>query len=166
MNEMVRHTVPYLPENAPRYLMGVGTPQDILESTKNGIDFFDCVMPTRHARNGMLFTTFGSIVIKNARYADDPLPIDPACDCYTCKHYSRAYLRHLFMAREMLSARLNTIHNLAYYLSLVRSIREVIQSERMEEFSAQFYQKMTADPGDSVSTRSIYSLPATDSLPH
>ena len=146
--------------------MGVGTPQDILECTKAGIDLFDCVMPTRHARNGMLFTTFGSLVIKNAQYADDPLPIDPACSCYTCKHYSRAYLRHLFMAKEILSARLNTIHNLAYYLNLLRDIQNAIQHQGIEEFSDRFYEKMTAFAGESMSTRSIYSLPATDSLPH
>lgn len=167
MHQMVHHTVPCLPEEKPRYLMGVGTPQDILESVKRGVDLFDCVMPTRHARNGMLFTTFGSVVIKNAQYADDPSPIDPACTCYTCRNYSRAYLRHLFMAKEMLASRLNTIHNLAYYQSLMKGLRDAIESDDgVEEFSTRFYAKMTAAAEGSTSTRSIYSLPVTNSLPH
>ena len=116
MHEIIDHTLPHIPTNKPRYLMGIGTPQDILECVSKGVDMFDCVMPTRHARNGMLFTSFGSLIIKNAQYADDPRPIDPECKCYTCKNYSRAYLRHLYMAKEILSARLNTIHNLHYYL--------------------------------------------------
>lgn len=139
MYDMVDHTLPFLPREKPRYLMGIGTPQDLLENVKRGIDLFDCVMPTRHARNGMLFTSFGSLVIKNAQYADDPRPVDPQCGCYTCRNYSRAYLRHLFMAKEILSSRLNTIHNLFYYLTLMRNLREAIETGTLEEFSAEFY---------------------------
>ena len=166
MYQLVDHTVPYLPEEKPRYLMGVGTPQDIVESVGKGVDLFDCVMPTRHARNGMLFTSFGSVVIKNAQYADDPSPIDPDCGCYTCRNYSRAYLRHLFLAKEILSSRLNTIHNLAYYQNLMKEIREAIGREGLEQFTLRFYETMTPAADGSASTRSIYSFPVANSLPH
>ncbi len=156
LHEILDTTVPLIPHDKPRYLMGVGTPQDLLECAKKGIDMFDCVMPTRHARNGMLFTSFGNLVIKNAEYADDPKPIDPQCGCYTCKHYSRAYLRHLFMAKEILSARLNTIHNLYYYLNLMKDIRDAIRADRVEEFSCDFYEKQKTVMVNQGTTRSLY----------
>jgi len=137
MLEMVEHTTAFLPEKKPRYLMGVGTPEDIVEAVKRGLDIFDCVLPTRNARNGMLFTSFGRIVIKNARHRSEDIPVDPHCNCYTCTHYSRAYLHHLFSAKEILSSRLNTIHNLFYYLNLMAEIRTSIK----EGVFAQFYQK-------------------------
>jgi queuine tRNA-ribosyltransferase len=126
--EMVEHTAGLLPEDQPRYLMGVGTPEDLVECAARGIDMFDCVMPTRHARNGSIFTSLGRIVIKNARYARDPLPLDPACACPACRRYSRAYLRHLFVAGEMLGPMLATIHNLHFYLDIMREIRDAIRS--------------------------------------
>ncbi len=107
-------------------MMGVGKPEDILNGIERGVDMFDCVMPTRNARNGMLFTSRGPVIIKNARYAQDTTPLDPECACYTCRNFSRAYLRHLFMSREILSAILNTIHNLHFYLSLARNARQAI----------------------------------------
>lgn len=154
--EMLDATVPLIPRDKPRYLMGIGTPQDLLECTKKGIDMFDCVMPTRHARNGMLFTSFGNLVIKNSEYADDPKPIDPQCECYTCKHYSRAYLRHLFMAKEILSARLNTTHNLYYYLNFMKELREAIRADRLENFSFDFYEKQKMVTVNQGTTRSLY----------
>jgi queuine tRNA-ribosyltransferase len=117
MLELVAEHAPLLPENAPRYVMGVGTPGDILACVERGIDMFDCVIPTRCARNGLLFTKFGKIVIKNAIFREDENPIDPQCDCYTCRNYSRAYLRHLFMAKEILALVLNTIHNVRHYMA-------------------------------------------------
>jgi len=117
---------PLLPADRPRYLMGVGTPQDLVHAVARGIDMFDCVMPTRHARNGQLFTSAGRMNIRNARYRDDPAPLDPACDCYCCLNYSRAYVRHLQQCNEILGARLATLHNLRFYQSLMRRIREAI----------------------------------------
>lgn len=140
MREMVEHTTALLPRGKPRYLMGVGTPEDIVESVKRGVDMFDCVLPTRNARNGMLFTCFGKIVIKNARHRSEDIPIDPHCTCYTCTHYSRAYLHHLFSAKEILSSRLNTIHNLFYYLSLIKEMRTAIREERFNHFYQKFYE--------------------------
>jgi len=134
MYEIVGETAPLLPEDKPRYLMGVGTPQDIVECVGCGIDMFDCVMPTRNARNGMLFTNDGKVVIKNARYRNDDSPLDKQCDCYTCKNYSRAYLRHLFIAKEILATVLNTIHNIRYYMNLMERIREAIRSDNYEAF--------------------------------
>ncbi len=139
MFEMLDSTLPYLPEDSPRYLMGVGRPEDLVECIGMGIDMFDCVMPTRHARNGMLFTGFGELIIKNSRYFKDPDPIDPKCSCYTCKSFSRAYLRHLFLSQEILAARLNTIHNLYYYFNLIKEIREAIREDRFSEFCQEFY---------------------------
>lgn len=141
MHEMIEVSVPHLPEDRPRYLMGVGLPEDLLEGVRRGIDMFDCVIPTRNARNGMLFTTFGSIQIKHSRYISDNSPIDTECGCYTCKHFSRAYLRHLYMAKEILSSRLNTIHNLYYYLNLMKSVREAIAADRFDSFRKEFYDK-------------------------
>jgi queuine tRNA-ribosyltransferase len=140
MREMVEHSAALLPREKPRYLMGVGTPEDIVESVKRGIDMFDCVLPTRNARNGMLFTSFGKIVIKNARHRSEDIPIDPHCTCYTCTHYSRAYLHHLFSAKEILSSRLNTIHNLFYYLSLIKELRMAILEGRFDHFYQNFYE--------------------------
>ncbi len=133
-----------LPQQHPRYLMGVGTPEDIVQAVVRGIDMFDCVIPTRHARNGYLFTSTGVLRIRNARYESDTLPIDPDCNCHTCRHYSRAYLKHLDRCGEILSARLNTIHNLHYYLGLLRSLREAIEAHRLAEFCAEFLSRRRA----------------------
>ena len=141
MYDLAEHSASLLPEDQPRYLMGVGTPEDLVEGVWRGIDMFDCVMPTRNARNGMLFTSFGRIVIKNARYADDDRPVDPACSCYTCRHYSRAYLRHLYMAREILAPVLNTVHNLHYFVDLMRRVRQAIEQDRLAAFRRAFYEQ-------------------------
>jgi queuine tRNA-ribosyltransferase len=128
-----------LPRDRPRYLMGVGTPEDIVEGVRRGIDMFDCVMPTRNARNGHLFTHDGVVRIRNAAHTADTGPLDPDCDCYTCRNYSRAYLRHLFRCNEILGARLNTIHNLAYYQGLVRDIRAAVERGAFAGFREDFY---------------------------
>jgi queuine tRNA-ribosyltransferase len=133
MREMTVATTEELPEDRPRYLMGAGTPLDILESVALGVDMFDCVLPTRNARNGTLFTSAGRLSIKNARFADDDGPLDESCTCYTCSGFSRAYLRHLFVAKEMTSATLNTIHNLHFYLDLMRRIRRAVEEDRFPE---------------------------------
>ena len=135
MYDIVMHTAIQLPVQQPRYLMGVGKPQDLLQGVRAGIDMFDCVIPTRNARNGFLFTSQGRLVIKNARYRTDEQPLDPDCDCYTCQHHSRAYLRHLFVAGEMLALRLNTLHNVTYYMRLMAQIRQAIQDERLADFT-------------------------------
>ena len=137
MYEIIEGVEPYLPQERPRYLMGVGTPADLVEAVALGVDMFDCVMPTRHARNGWLFTRDGHIVIKHAKYRDDPEPIDSTCGCVVCKRYSRAYLRHLFIANEILSSVLNTIHNLYFYLDTIRRIRQFIELHRFDEFRAE-----------------------------
>lgn len=124
-----------LPDERPRYLMGTGTPRDLVESVARGVDLFDCVLPTRNARNGTLFTSRGKLAIKNARYTDDHGPLDPDCACYTCSHFSRAYLRHLFVAKEMTGQTLNTIHNLHFYLELMRRIRKAIEKDCYQAFS-------------------------------
>jgi len=136
MYEVIERVEPYLPEDRPRYLMGVGTPADLVECVALGVDMFDCVMPTRHARNGSLFTRDGHIAIKNARFKDDPGPIDDSCSCPVCKTYSRAYLRHLFMANEILSSVLNTMHNLHFYLDTMQRIRQFIEFHRYDELLA------------------------------
>ena len=136
---VIKETVEFLPTDKPVYLMGVGKPEDIIEAVTLGVDMFDCVLPTRNARNGTLFTCNGQLVIKNARYADDDRSVDESCDCYVCAHYSRAYLRHLFMAKELLAYRLNTIHNLYYYNRLMDDIRRAIQEGRWEEYRQDFY---------------------------
>ncbi|MFC3109838.1 tRNA guanosine(34) transglycosylase Tgt [Undibacterium arcticum] len=138
MMRMLAHVGPRLPANKPHYLMGVGTPEDLVAGVSNGVDMFDCVMPTRNARNGWLFTRFGDIKIKNARYKDDELPLDESCDCYACRNFSRAYLHHLHRSNEILGARLNTIHNLHYYLQLMREIRAAIDADRFPAFMVQF----------------------------
>jgi queuine tRNA-ribosyltransferase len=135
---IIRKTVPLLPRDKPVYLMGVGTPEDIIEAVMFGVDMFDCVMPTRNARNGTLFTSSGKIVIKNACYADDDRPLDAQCECYTCTRFSRAYLRHLFLAKELLAYRLNTIHNLYFYIRLMKNLRKAVMEERVIEFRDTF----------------------------
>jgi queuine tRNA-ribosyltransferase len=131
--------LPAMPADRPRYLMGVGTPEDIVEAVRRGIDMFDCVLPTRNARNGFLFTRHGLLRIRNARHREDTGPIDPACDCYTCRHYSRAYLRHLDKCGEILGARLSTIHNLHYYQELMRGLRGAIEQGKLAHFVDEFY---------------------------
>ncbi|MHB8765738.1 MAG: tRNA guanosine(34) transglycosylase Tgt [Deferrisomatales bacterium] len=128
MLETLEATTPHLPVHKPRYLMGVGTPSDLVEAVARGVDLFDCVLPTRMARNGMLFTSRGRVAIKLARFERDSRPLDEACGCYTCQHYSRAYLRHLFKSREILASRLNTLHNLHYYQSLMRRVRIAVEA--------------------------------------
>lgn len=148
MYDVTGHTADQLPERAPRYLMGAGMPDDLLESVARGIDLFDCVLPTRNARNGQLFTRRGPISIKNARYAEDPSPPDPDCGCPTCRAHSRAYLRHLFMAGEMAGATLNTVHNLHFYLDTMRGIRKAIEFGIFEDFKREFldtYSRRQAD---------------------
>jgi queuine tRNA-ribosyltransferase len=138
MMRILEHVGPRLPENKPHYLMGVGTPEDLVAGVANGVDMFDCVMPTRNARNGWLFTRFGDLKIKNARYKDDTAPLDESCTCYCCKNFSRAYLHHLHRSKEILGARLNTIHNLHYYLNLMQEMRDAIDADRFHEFRLQF----------------------------
>jgi len=132
---------PAMPADKPRYLMGVGTPEDIVEAVQRGIDMFDCVMPTRNARNAHLFTSTGTVRLRNARFRDDPGPPDEQCDCYTCRNYSRAYLSHLDKCNEILGAHLNTVHNLRYYQQLMADLRKAVEEERMERFVADFYAK-------------------------
>jgi queuine tRNA-ribosyltransferase len=139
MYEMVEASEPFMPEEKPRYLMGVGKPEDLVEGVIRGIDLFDCVMPTRNARNGFLFTRRGRLVIKNAVNAGQKGPIDSECSCYTCRHYSLAYLRHLFMAGEILALRLNTVHNLHFYLNLMEELRLAIANNRLAGFRREFY---------------------------
>jgi len=141
MYEMIEASVPLLPGDKPRYLMGVGTPEDLLEGVDRGIDMFDCVMPTRNARNGTFFTSFGKIVIRNAQYERDRRPIDPECGCYTCRNFTRAYLKHLFNAGEVLALRLGTIHNLFFYLDLMRKVRASIDRGNFREFKREFFTK-------------------------
>ena len=129
MCDIAAHTAEYLPKNKPRYLMGVGTPEDLRQCSGMGIDMFDCVMPSRNARNGSLFTSQGKINIRNLQYKADDSPLDPECDCYTCKNYSRAYLRHLFMADEIFVMKLNTLHNIYFYQKQMKSIREAISND-------------------------------------
>jgi queuine tRNA-ribosyltransferase len=139
MLRVLAHTAPQLPADKPRYLMGVGTPEDLVEAVSRGVDMFDCVMPTRNARNGWLFTRFGDIKIRNARHKDDTQPLDESCGCYTCQNFSRAYLHHLQRAQEILGARLNTIHNLFYYQELMREMRAAIEAGTFAAFTAKFH---------------------------
>jgi queuine tRNA-ribosyltransferase len=141
MYEITNSITPLLPVNKPRYLMGVGTPQDIVFGVSCGIDMFDCVIPTRCARHGLLFTNSEKIVIKNARWREDSNPLNETCDCYTCKNYSRAYLRHLYVAGEILAMVLNTIHNVRYYIRLMEQIREALKEDRFLEFKNNFLNK-------------------------
>ncbi len=146
MYEVVGATAPRLPAGKPRYLMGVGTPADLIENVSRGVDLFDCVLPTRNARNGQLFTRFGPLNVKNARFAEDDAPPDPECSCYTCRHFSRAYLRHLFVAGEMTGAVLNTIHNLAFYLDTMRLIREAIAFGTFSAFKEAYLRALQTRP--------------------
>ena len=139
MHRVLEHVCPQIPTDKPRYLMGVGKPEDLVEGVRRGIDMFDCVMPTRNARNGHLFVTEGVIKIRNARHRDDTSPLDPECDCYTCKNYSRAYLYHLDRCNEILGARLNTIHNLRYYQRLMEGLRGAIETGTLDAFVKDFY---------------------------
>ena len=141
MMEVAAHSLPQLPQDRPRYVMGVGTPEDLVDLVEMGADMFDCVMPTRNARNGQLFTDSGTINIANARYRDDTGPIQTGCTCYTCTHYSRAYLRHLYKARELLVYRLNTLHNIHYYLHLVEQMRAAVADDTFGDFKKAFYAK-------------------------
>ena len=136
MLRILRHTAPRLPADKPRYLMGVGTPRDIAEAVTAGIDMFDCVLPTRNARNGWLYTSTGVVKLRNARYRDDMGPLDAACGCYTCSNFTRSYLHHLQRVNEILGARLNTLHNLHYYQQLMRELRAAIAERRLEAFAA------------------------------
>ena len=138
MKRILEHTAPRLPQNKPRYLMGVGTPEDLVASVAQGIDMFDCVMPTRNARNGWLFTQFGDIRIRNAKFKKDLRPLDDTCSCYTCQNFSRAYLHHLDKAQEILGSQLNTIHNLHYYLALMADMRLAIENDRFDAFVLSF----------------------------
>jgi len=143
MYDIVSQTTAWLPDDRPRYLMGTGTPEDLVESVARGVDLFDCVLPTRNGRNGQLFTSEGRINIKNARYAEDDRPPDPGCGCYTCRTCSRAYLRHLFATGEINAATLNTLHNLNFYLDTLRQIREAITFRRFESFRLAFHQSLS-----------------------
>lgn len=142
MLEMIEATVPLLPGPAPRYLMGVGKPVDILEAVKRGVDLFDCVLPTRNARNGMLFTSVGPVNIRNARHREDAGPVDPACPCPLCVNYSRAYLRHLFQENEILGLRLSTVHNLTFYHRLMENIRQAVEQDELDLFNRDFSARM------------------------
>ncbi|HYQ94034.1 MAG TPA: tRNA guanosine(34) transglycosylase Tgt, partial [Burkholderiales bacterium] len=138
MKRVIAHTAPRLPADKPRYLMGVGTPEDIVEAVTAGIDMFDCVLPTRNARNGWLFTRHGDVKIRNARHRDDTRALDESCPCYTCAHFSRAYLHHLQKVNEILGARLNTLHNLHYYQTLMRELRAAIAAGKLADALAAF----------------------------
>ena len=139
MMRIMKHIGPKLPANKPHYLMGVGTPEDLVAGVSNGVDMFDCVMPTRNARNGWIFTRFGDVKIKNARYKEDKEPLDSTCSCYACRNFSRAYLHHLNRTQEILGARLNTIHNLHYYLDIMRQMREALDDDRFPAWIQQFH---------------------------
>lgn len=141
MMRMLSHVTPQMPTDKPRYLMGVGTPEDLVEGVRRGVDMFDCVMPTRNGRNGHLFTTEGVIKIRNARHRHDTGPLDAECDCYTCQNFSRAYLHHLDKCGEMLGAQLNTLHNLRYYQRLMAGLRAAIEAGKLSAFVDDFYAK-------------------------
>ncbi|SFE23732.1 queuine tRNA-ribosyltransferase [Thermoanaerobacter thermohydrosulfuricus] len=141
MYDIVNLTTEYLPEDKPRYLMGVGSPDDLIEGVIRGVDMFDCVLPTRIARNGTVFTSKGKLIVRDAPYAEDFSPLDEECDCYTCRNYSRAYIRHLFKANEILAARLATLHNLYFLIKLMGKIREAIRQDRLLEFKKEFFKK-------------------------
>lgn len=141
MYEVLDYTVPLLPEDKPRYLMGVGSPDDLLEGVLRGIDMFDCVLPTRIARNGTAMTSQGKVVVRNASYAEDFTSLDPECDCYTCRNYTKAYLRHLIKCNEILGARLLTIHNLHFLLKLMENVREAIREDRLLDYKKNFFEK-------------------------
>ena len=158
MVRVIAETAPLLPENLPRYVMGLGMPGDMIKAVREGVDMFDCVLPTRNARNGMLFTRSGKMAIKNAKYAEDPSPIEPGCPCYTCRNYSRAYLRHLYFAEEILAFRLNTIHNLHFYLTFMREMRQAIAEDRLDGF-IQDFNSMGEPSVEPEGNSSLLSLP-------
>lgn len=139
--KIIKEIIPFYPEDRPRYLMGVGYPEDILFSVKMGIDIFDCVLPTRNARTGLVFTSYGKIRIKNAKYAEDSLPLDPECECYVCRNFTRAYIRHLFHAEEYLALYLATYHSLFFYSKFMERIKEAIKEGRLDEFEKEFFRK-------------------------
>ncbi|MBN2796687.1 MAG: tRNA guanosine(34) transglycosylase Tgt [Clostridia bacterium] len=145
MNEVLEYTVPLLPKDKPRYLMGVGSPDALIDGVIRGIDMFDCVLPTRIARNGQCMTSQGKVVIKHAKYREDFTPLDPECDCYTCKNYTKAYLRHLYKANEILSARLLSTHNLHFLISLMKDVRQAIMDDRLLDFREEFFKKYYGD---------------------
>ena len=147
MMRVLDHVAPRLPAHAPRYLMGVGTPEDLVAGVAAGVDMFDCVMPTRNARNGWLFTRFGDVKIRNAKHRDDPRPLDASCACHACRHFSRAYLHHLNRVDEILGAHLSTIHNLHYYLDLMRGMREAIEAGGFDAWRAAFAADRARGPG-------------------
>ncbi|QDE69656.1 MULTISPECIES: tRNA guanosine(34) transglycosylase Tgt [Myxococcus] len=153
MHDGVAYSAPLLPRDKPRYLMGVGTPVDLVTCVEHGVDMFDCVLPTRCARNGLLFTSEGKVVIRNAAYARDPRPVDPACSCYTCRNFSRAYLRHLFAAQELLAMRLNTIHNLHYFLGLMAEVRRAVAEDRFATFAREFRARAKAQEAERTRGR-------------
>ena len=138
MLRILAHTAPQMPQDRPRYLMGVGTPEDIIDAVLAGVDMFDCVMPTRNARNGMLFTRFGNVKIRNSSHRMDTRPLDESCDCYTCRNFSRAYLHHLDKSNEILGAMLNTLHNLYFYQTMMRELRQAIEDKRLQDYVAEF----------------------------
>jgi len=150
MLEMIETVVGLLPPDRPRYLMGVGLPEDIVEGVARGLDLFDCVIPTRHGRTGWLFTSTGRVLIKQARYIQDPNPIDADCECPVCQRFSRAYLRHLFISREMLGVRLNTVHNLWYYGRLMSQLRQAVRQNRFEEYRKDFYRRREPDASEAL----------------
>ena len=143
MNEVLDYTVDYLPDDKPRYLMGVGFPVDVLDAVERGIDMFDCVVPTRNGRNGCAFTSTGRVKILNSQYKEDAAPLDRACSCYTCQNFSRAYLRHLFLAHEILGLTLISLHNIFYFQNLMRQIRESIVKGEFKDFKADFLLKQS-----------------------
>lgn len=145
MNEVIEYTIPYLPKNKPRYLMGVGSPDSLIEGSIRGIDMFDCVLPTRIARNGTVMTSEGKLVVRNANYAEDFRPLDESCDCYSCKNFSRAYIRHLIKTGEILGARLTTIHNLRFLQNLMKNIRNAIATDNLINFRNDFFEKFGYD---------------------
>jgi queuine tRNA-ribosyltransferase len=144
---IMNHLLPSMPAEKPRYLMGMGTPEDLIEAVQAGVDMFDCVLPTRNARNGWLYTRQGDVKIRNARWRDDPRPLDAACGCYACRHFSRAYLYHLQKANEILGARLNTLHNLHFYLQLMKELREAIEAGRLADAAARLLEDRARGAG-------------------
>ncbi|HNP59870.1 MAG TPA: tRNA guanosine(34) transglycosylase Tgt [Nitrospirales bacterium] len=150
MLTMIETVIDQLPPSHPRYLMGVGLPEDIVEGVGRGLDLFDCVIPTRHGRTGWLFTSTGKVLIKQARYSRDPNPIDAECGCPVCQRFSRAYLRHLFLSHEMLGVRLNTVHNLWYYGSLMKELRQAISANRFDDYRRDFYRRRECDPSETL----------------
>ncbi|WP_342346499.1 tRNA guanosine(34) transglycosylase Tgt [uncultured Nitrospira sp.] len=150
MLTMIETVIDQLPPSRPRYLMGVGFPEDIVEGVARGLDLFDCVIPTRHGRTGWLFTSTGKVLIKQARYTRDPNPIDAECGCPVCQRFSRAYLRHLFLSHEMLGVRLNTVHNLWYYGSLMKGLRQAISANQFDDYRKDFYRRRECDPSETL----------------